>query len=123
MAERKARILLIDEDPARLSSAATILILAGYSVLPLNCYELSVILTRGNFDWRADLVLIRAALDADTENLFEAQLHLAPIRKLSRATTLDINLPAIVEELLAGTRRQYLEEVKKPAGQALLCRS
>ena len=104
MAERKARILLIDEDPARLSSAATILILSGYSVLPLNCHELSVTLKRGNYDWRVDLVLIRAVLDADTENLFETQLRLAPIRKLSRAATLDINLPKVVEELIAGTR-------------------
>ena len=104
MAERKARILLIDEDPARLSSAATILILSGYSVLPLSCLELSVTLKRGNYDWRFDLVLIRAVLDADTENLFETQLRHVPVRRLSRAATLDINLPAIVDELLAGTR-------------------
>ena len=70
MAKRKARILLIDEDPARLSSAATLLILSGYSVLPLNCHELFVILERGNYDWRADLVLIRAVLEADTGSLF-----------------------------------------------------
>ena len=85
MAKRKARILLIDEDPARLSSAATILILSGYSVLPLSCPELFVTLKRGNYDWRFDLVLIRAVLDADTENLFETQLGLVPARKLSRA--------------------------------------
>ena len=104
MAERKARILLIDEDSARLSSAATILILSGYSVLPLSCPELFVTLKRGNYDWRFDLALIRAVLDANTENLFQTQLRLVPARKLSRAATLDINLPAIVEDLLAGTK-------------------
>jgi hypothetical protein len=104
MKERKARILLIDENPARLSSAATILIVSGYSVLPLNCIELSIILKQGNYDWRFDLVLIRAVLDAGTEPLFEMLLHRVPVRKLSRAATLDINLPAIVEELLAATR-------------------
>lgn len=104
MAERKVRILLIDEDSARLSSAATILILSGYSVLPLTCLELFVTLKRGNYDWLADLVLIRAVLDAGTENLFETQLRFVPVRKLSRAATLDINLPAIVNEILAGTK-------------------
>ena len=104
MAKGKARILLIDEDPARLSSAATILIPSGYSVLLLSCLELFVTLKRGNYDWRFDLALIRAVLDADTENLFEMQLRLVTVRKLSRAATLDINLPAIVDELLAGIR-------------------
>ena len=102
MAKRKARILLIDEDPARLSSAATLLILSGYSVLSLNCLELSVTLKRRDYDWRADLVLIRAVLDADTESLFETQLGQVPIRKLSRAVEPDVDLPVIVEELLAG---------------------
>ena len=102
MAKRKARILLIDEDPARLSSAATLLILSGYSVLPLNCHELFVTLKRGNYDWQADLVLIRAVLDADSESRFETQLGHVPIRKLSRAVAVDVNLPVIVEELLAG---------------------
>ena len=111
MAERKTRILLIDEDPARLSSAATILILSGYSVLPLNCLELYVTLKRGNYDWRVDLVLIRAVLDADTEDLFEAQLRHVPIRKLSRAATLDINLPRVVDEILAGTKLVSISQI------------
>lgn len=104
MKERKARILLIDENPARLSSAATILIVSGYSVFPLNSLELFITLQRGNYDWQFDLVPIRASLDADTRNLFEMQLHRVPVRNLSRAATLDVNLPAIVDELLAATR-------------------
>ena len=105
MKERKARILLIDENPARLSSAATILIVSGYAVFPApTALELFITLQRGNYDWQFDLVLIRAALDADTENLFGMQLQRVPVRKLSRAATLDVNLPAIVEELLDATR-------------------
>lgn len=104
MAERKARILLIDEDPIRLSSAATLLILSGYSVLALNCQELSVALNRDRYDWRVDLVLIRAVLDAATENLLDDHSHFIPIRKLSRVATPDINLPKVVDELIAETR-------------------
>ena len=104
MAERKARILLIDEDPIRLSSAATLLILSGYSVLALNCKELSVALNRDRYDWRVDLVLIRAVLDAATENLLENHSRFTPIRKLSRVITPDINLPKVVDELIAETR-------------------
>lgn len=104
MAERKARILLIDEDPIRLSSAATLLILSGYSVLALNRQELSDAMHRDRFDWRVDLVLIREVLDAATENLFENHLRFTPIRKLSRVATPDINLPKVVDELIAESR-------------------
>jgi hypothetical protein len=104
MAERKARILLIDEDPIRLSSAATHLILSGYSVLGLNSKELSVALNRDRDDWRLDLVLIRAVLDAATENLLENHSRFTPIRKLSCVTTPDINLTKVVDELIAETR-------------------
>jgi hypothetical protein len=104
MAERKARILLIDEDPIRLSSAATLLILSGYSVLALNCQELSVALNRDRYDWRVDLVLIRAVLDAATEKLFENHLRFTPIRKLSRVATPDSDLLKVVNELIAETR-------------------
>ena len=104
MAERKARILLIDEDSARLSSAATQLILSGYSVLPLNCQELAGILSRNYYDWRVDLVLIRATLDAATEKLLQNHMHFVPIRKLSRLTTLDINFHSVVDEMIGETR-------------------
>ena len=102
MAAHISRILLIDENPVRLSSAATILILSGHSVFALDCAELRALLARGTYNWRIDLVLMRAVLDIDTETLFEEQLGRVPIRRVSPAAVLDINLPAMVDDLLAG---------------------
>ncbi len=103
MAAHKTRILLIDENPARRSSAATLLILSGYSVLALDCAELHVLLERSNYGWRSDLVLMRTVLDSATEKLFLRQLGSVPIRRLSAAVVLDINLPSLVDELIAGS--------------------
>ncbi len=98
---RHGTILFIDENPARLWSAVTILVFSGYSVIPFDCVELRAALERGSQDWQVDLVLIRAVLDAETESLFAQQMRCVRVRRLSHATTLDINLPAIVDETLA----------------------
>lgn len=101
MAVHKGRILLIDENPIRLSSAATLLILSGYSVFALGCAELYVLLERGDYRWRIDLVLIRAVLDSAKEKLLLQQLGSVPVRRLFPAAVLDVNLPTMVDEFMA----------------------
>lgn len=101
MPVHKGRILLVDDNPFRLSSAATILILSGYSVFALDCAELYVLLQKGDYRWRIDLVLIRAALDSATEKLFFQQLGSVPVRRLSQGAVLDVNLPTMVDEFMA----------------------
>jgi CheY-like chemotaxis protein len=100
MAIGSGRILLVDENPSRRRSAATLLILSGYSVLPLDCPELHVTLLRSNYNWGVDLILLRAVLDSETENLLARKLGDVPIQKLSFASALDINLPTMVDKLM-----------------------
>ena len=103
MADCAVTILLVDDNPDRLSLATTVLILAGHSMLSVSSRELTNLLTGANRDWRIGLILIRASLDSATEELIGQQFNNVPRFHLSQAATLEVNLPNIVAGLLLAT--------------------
>lgn len=100
MTSPKGRILLIDDNLIRLNHAATQLIIAGYSVLPLGTRELSTMLTSRIHSCQMDLVLVRSTLDSKTKELIAEQFDRASVCKLPITGIFDANLLLIVAELL-----------------------
>jgi hypothetical protein len=99
MQDSKFRILVVDDNPLRLSAVATALILRRFSVLPVNSCELSRILSGNRDDWKADLVLLGSTLDGANEGLIGKTFRNTPIQRLSPVAMFDLNLPDLVNRV------------------------
>lgn len=102
MPSQKGRVLLIDDNPIRLTHAATELIVAGFSVLPLSTFELSGMLASRTQRWQIDVALVRVTLDTTLENLLSERFGDVPIGKLGATGIFDANLASVVAQLLRG---------------------
>lgn len=100
MPSHQGRVLLVDDHSIRLTHAATELIVAGFSVLPLSTFELSGMLASRIDHWQIDLALIRVTLDSALEKLLSERFGNVPVWKLGAAGIFDSNLASVVADLL-----------------------